>query len=64
MTSTVREALMGIVTWKPDVLQLKEKENEGQLRHGSGFSRLNRIKGCLVVKNTEERHVHLPSITE
>jgi len=63
MTSTMREALVGITTRKLDVLQLKEKENEAQLRHGLGFSRLNRIRGSLVVKSTEELYIHLSGIT-
>ena len=64
MTSTVRKALVGIATWKRDVLQLREKESEAQLHHGLGFSRLKRIRGSLVVKNTKECHIHLSGITE
>jgi len=64
MTSTVREALVGIATQKPDVLRLKEKENEAQLRNGLCFSRLNGIRGSLVVKSTGELHIHLSGITK
>jgi len=55
---------VGIVTQKLDILRLKEKENEAQLRNGLCFSRLNGIRGSLVVKSTGELHIHLSGITK
>ena len=55
---------MDIATQKPVVLQLKEKEKEARLRHGLGFSTLNRIRGSFAVENMEEIHNHLSGITK